>query len=169
MPKIYDYKKIFNMPTLKESAEQFLQLKNIAVAGVSSTKKDAANYIYEKLKKTGYNVFAINPNAKEIDGDPCYPNLASVPEKIEGVVIGTNSKVTLTVVQECATLGIQHAWIHKSFDGGSYSEEAEIFCKENGVNLIPTGCPMMFCKPVDFAHKCIKWVLHATGKMPRKY
>lgn len=155
------------MPTLKESAELFLQLKTIAVAGVSSTKTDAANYVYEKLKNVGYNVFAINPNAKEIDGDLCYPNLASVPEKVEGVVIGTNPKVTLSVVQECVALGIKHVWIHKSLDRGSYSEEAEKFCKENGINLIPTGCPMMFCKPVDFAHKCIKWVLHATGKLPR--
>ena len=157
------------MPSLKESAEQFLQLKAIAVAGVSSTKKDAANYIYEKLKKTGYQVYAINPNAEEIDGDPCYPDLKSVPGQIEGVVIGTNPKVTLQVVHECAELGIHHAWIHKSLDGGSYSKEAELFCKEHDINLIPTGCPMMFCKPVDFAHKCIKWVLHATGKMPRSY
>ena len=157
------------MPTLKESAEKFLQLKTIAVAGVSSTKKDAANYIFEKLKKAGYQVFAINPNATEIDGNPCYPNLASVPEKVDGVVIGTSPKVTLQIVKECAILGIQHAWIHKSFDGGSYSEAAEQFCKEHGINLIPTGCPMMFCKPVDFPHKCIKWVLHATGKLPRTY
>lgn len=157
------------MPTLKESAEQFLQLNTIAVAGVSSTKKDAANYIYEKLKKTGYQVFAVNPNAKEIDGDSCFPNLESVPDRIEGVVIGTNPKVTLSIVKECAKLGIQYVWIHKSLDRGSYSDEAELFCKEHGINLIPTGCPMMFCKPVDFAHKCIKWVLHATGKMPRTY
>jgi len=157
------------MPTLKESAEKFLQLKTIAVAGVSSTKKDAANYIFEKLKKAGYQVFAINPNATEIDGNPCYPNLASVPEKVDGVVIGTSPKVTLQIVEECAILGIQHAWMHQSFDGGSYSEEAEQFCKEHGIHLIPTGCPMMFCKPVDFPHKCIKWVLHATGKLPRTY
>jgi hypothetical protein len=85
------------------------------------------------------------------------------------VVIGTNPKVTLQVVQECDELGIQHAWIHKSLDGGSYSEEAETFCKEHDISLIPTGCPMMFCKPVDLAHKCIKWVLQATGKMPRSF
>ena len=157
------------MQTLKESAENFLKLKSIAVAGVSSTKKDAANYIFEKLQKTGYQVFAINPNATQIDGSPCYPNLSAVPGKIDGVVIGTSPKVTLQIVEECATLGIQHAWIHKAFDGGSYSEEAEQFCKEHGINLIPTGCPMMFCKPVDFPHKCIKWVLHTTGKLPRTY
>lgn len=157
------------MPTLKESAERFLQLKSIAVAGVSSTKKDAANYIYEKLKKSGYQVYAVNPRAKEIDGDPCYPNLGSIPVKVQGVVIGTNPKVTLNVVTECAELGIKHAWIHKSLDSGSYSEEAEKFCKQNGIDLIPAGCPMMFCKPVDFPHKCIKWVLHATGKLPKSF
>lgn len=158
------------MPILKESAKEFLQLKTIAVAGVSSTKKNAANYIYEKLRSAGYYVFAVNPKAIEVmGGDPSYPSLTAIPEQIEGVVIGTHSKVTLSVVQECATLGIQHVWIHKSLDAGSYSEEAEKFCKENGINLIPSGCPLMFCKPVDFPHKCIKWVLHATGKLPRKY
>jgi len=157
------------MPTLKESAEQFLQLKSIAVAGVSSTKKDAANYIYEKLKKSGYQVYAINPNAKEIEGDPCYPNLAAVNSSIDGVVIVTNPKVTLSVVKECATLGIRHAWIHKSVDNGSYTAEAEQFCRENDIDLIPAGCPMMYCHPVDFGHKCIKWFLHFTGKLPKSY
>ncbi len=157
------------MPTLKEAAEEFLQLKSIAVAGVSSTKKNAANYIYEKLMNTGYNVFAVNPNATEIGGEPCFRSLTDIPEKIEGVVIGTNPQVTLSVVEECATLGIHYVWIHKSLDSGSYSQEAERFCKQNGIKLIPNGCPMMFCAPVDFPHKCIKWVLHATGKLPRKY
>lgn len=157
------------MPTLKESAQAFLQLKTIAVAGVSSSKKDAANYIYEKLRKTGYNVFAVNPNAVEVEGDPCYPDLKSVPQQIEGVVIGTSPKVTLSVVEECAGLGINNVWIHKSMDNGSYSKEAEDFCKKNNINLIPAGCPMMFCAPVDFPHRCIKWVLHATGKLPRSF
>lgn len=157
------------MPTLKESAEQFLQLKTIAVAGVSSTKKDAANYIYDKLKNGRYKVFAINPNATDIGGDPCYPNLSSTPEQAEGVVIGTNPKVTLDIVKECAELGIKNAWIHKSLDNGSYSKEAEEFCHNNGINLIPAGCPMMFCKPVDFPHKCIKWVLHTVGRLPKSY
>ena len=156
------------MRTLKEAAEQFLALQTIAVAGVSSTKKDAANYIYEKLKKAGKNVYAVNPRATEIAGDPCYPSLSEIPAKVEGVVIGTGPKNTLSVVEECAKLNIKHAWIHKSIDQGSYSKEAEDFCKEKGIELIPGGCPLMYCKPVDFPHKCIKWVLNLTGKLPAK-
>ena len=159
----------FCMPVLKESAEKFLDLSIIAVAGVSSTKKDAANYIFEKLIKAGKEVYPINPNAKEIAGHPCYPNLSSTPAKPDGVVIATSPKVTLSIVEECAGLGIRHAWIHKSMDNGSYSKEAEQYCKEHGIELIPSGCPMMYCKPVDFPHKCIKWILHATGKLPRSY
>ena len=157
------------MPTLKESAEQFLQLENIAIAGVSATKKNVANYIYDKLKKSGKSVFAVNPKGGEIDGKPCYASLSDVPVKIDGVILGTSPKASLHVVTECATLGIKHAWIHKSLDNGSYSEEAEIFCRDNGIELIPAGCPLMYCKPVDFAHKCIKWFLHTTGKLPKSY
>ena len=155
------------MRSLKESAEEFLKLSTIAVAGVSSSKKDAANYIYEKLKKSGYKVFAINPNAEEVEGDKAYPNLAAIPGEVEGVVIGTSPKATLEVVKDSVENGVKNIWIHKSFDNGSYSKEAEDICIKNEINLIPAGCPMMFCKPVDFAHKCIKWVLSATGKIPK--
>jgi predicted CoA-binding protein len=155
------------MPTLKESAEQFLQLKKIAIAGVSATSKGVPNIIYDKLKKLGYDVFAVNPKGGVIDGDSCFLQLADIPEQVEGVVIGTNPNATLQVVQDCAELGIRHVWIHKSLDGGSYSEEAEKFCARNGIKLIPAGCPMMYCKPVDFPHKCIKWILNVTGKLPK--
>ena len=157
------------MPTLQESAEQFLQLRTIAVAGVSASKKGVGNYIFEKLKKTGYEVYAINPSGKEIDGEKSYVDLASTPAAVQGVVIATAPDKTLSVVQECARLGIKHAWIHRSVDNGSYSSEAEDYCRENGIDLIPMGCPMMFCQPVDLAHKCIKWFLHTFGKMPKTY
>ena len=157
------------MPTYKEAAEQFLQLKTIAVAGVSSTKKSVPNYIYDKLKKSGYTVFAVNPKGGTVDGDPCYTKLSDVPATIEGVVIGTNPKATIQVVSDCHELGIKKIWIHKSVDQGSYSKESELFCQENNIDLIPAGCPMMYCKPVDFPHKCIKWFLHTTGKLPRSF
>ena len=161
--------KFHDMTTLKEASEKFLDLHAIAVTGVSSTKKNPANYIFEKLRNAGKEVYAINPKVNEIDGHVCYNDLSAVPVKIDGVVIGTHPSVTLDTVKSCVELGIKNVWIHRSVDNGSYNAEAELFCRDNGINLIPAGCPMMFCKPVDFPHKCIKWFLHATGKLPRSF
>ena len=65
--------------SFKASAEEFLAQDRIAIAGVSATKPDAtANYIYNKLRETGHSVIAVNPNATDIDGDPCYPNMQAI-------------------------------------------------------------------------------------------
>lgn len=156
------------MSTLKEAADRFLSLKIIAVAGVSSTKKNPANYIYQKLKDAGNDVFAINPRATMAEGDKCYKSLSDLPKKPDGVVIGTRPEVTLSIVEECSKLGIRNVWIHKSVDNGSYSPEAEKYYRENGITVIPGGCPMMFGEQVDFPHKCIKWALGLMGKLPKE-
>ncbi len=156
------------MSSLKEAAEQFMNLEIIAVTGVSSTKKNPANYIYQKLKREGTRVYAINPNAASAEGDPCYASLGDLPQKPDGVVIGTKPEASLAIVKECSKLGIGYVWIHKSIDNGSYSAEAERYCRENGIRLIPGGCPMMFGKDVDLAHKCIKWALGLMGKLPKE-
>jgi len=158
------------MPTLNEAVEDFLSQKRIAVAGVSRTKEDAANIIYRKLKDTGHQVFPINPMAETVEGDPCYPDLKSIPGGVDGVVIVTRPEVTEQIVHQCAEVGISRVWMHRSmeFIGSSISEQAVQFCRENNITVIPGGCPMMFCKPVDFGHRCMRWVLGLTGGLPRQ-
>jgi len=52
--------------------------------------------------------------------------------------------------------------------GTSISEQAVEFCRENSMTVIPGGCPMMFCKPVDFVHTCLHWMLKLTGGLPKQ-
>ncbi|NIR43453.1 MAG: CoA-binding protein, partial [Gemmatimonadetes bacterium] len=150
-----------------EAAKEFLACKRLAVAGVSRSGKEAANIVYRKLRDSGYTVFAVNPNADEVEGDTCYPDLRSLPEPVEGVVIATHPDVTEAVVRECAELGIPRVWLHRSFGQGSVSDDAVGFCREHGITAIPGGCPMMFCEPVDLGHRCIRWILDWTGKLPK--
>jgi predicted CoA-binding protein len=158
------------MPTLNEIVADFLAQKRIAVAGVSRSRHNAANMIYRKLRKTGYQVFPINPKVEIVEGDPCYADLKSVPEKTDGVVIATRPAVTEQLVRQCAELGIPRVWMHRSmgFMGTSVSEPAVKFCLENSIAVIPGGCPMMFCKPVDLAHTCLHWMLKLTGGLPKQ-
>ncbi|GAB4462625.1 MAG: hypothetical protein Kow0031_41120 [Anaerolineae bacterium] len=155
------------MTTLQAMVDDFLAQKRIAVAGVSRGGNAPANIIYKKLRDSGYEVFAINPNAPEIDGAPCYPNLAAVPGGVDGVVAAAHPDVTPQLVRECADLGIPRLWIHRSFGQGSFSDEAVALGKAQNVAVIPGGCPMMFCQPVDLAHKCFRWWLSVTGSLPK--
>ena len=154
------------MTTTTAMAQDFLAQHRIAVAGVSRTENDAANSIYRKLRDNDYTVFAVNPNTETVEGDPCYPDLTSIPDGVDGVVIVTRPEVTERIVRECLDLGVTRVWIHRSFMGNSASDAAVQFCQENGIQVIPGGCPMMFCAP-DFGHRCMKWLMQASGSLPK--
>ena len=108
------------MQTIKEAAEAFLANKRVAVTGVSRTPKThGSNTVYRRLRERGYDVFAVNPNAAEVEGDPCYRDLKSIPGGVEAVVIGTRPERAEATVRECAELGIEHVWMHHGAGGSS--------------------------------------------------
>jgi hypothetical protein len=145
----------------------FLTQKRIAVVGVSRSKDATANLIYKKLKDTGHEVYAVNPNAQTIDGEPCYPDVKSTPNRPDAVMIVTKPDVTEKVVRDCAEAGVSRVWMHCSFLHGmrSTSESAVEFCKSHHISVIPMGCPMLFEPPVDGGHKFIRWWMRITGKL----
>jgi hypothetical protein len=141
----------------KPRIESFLQSKSIAVLGYSSQGSQPANAIYEKLKKNGYRVFAVNPKADQIREVPCYPDVKSIPEAVEGAVVCTPAHASEQAIKECAEKGIAQVWMHTGFGPGSYSPEAFKTAKELGLAVIPGGCPMMYVKP-DIFHRCMGWL-----------
>jgi predicted CoA-binding protein len=62
----------------------------------------------QRLRKRGYEVFAVNPNADEIGGDKCYHDLRSIPGGVGAVGIGTKPETAEATMRECADLGIKH-------------------------------------------------------------
>lgn len=155
------------MPSLPKQVAEFLECRRIAVAGVSRNSNQPANAIYRKLKGAGYDVFAVNPNAEEVEGARCYHDLRSIPERVEAVVIVTHPDAASQVVDECSELGIRLVWFHRSFGQGSVSDEAVKECEQRGMNFIVGGCPMMYCGPVDIAHRCMRWILKIKKRVPR--
>ena len=155
------------MLTLEEAAQDFLAQKRIAVAGVSRQGDTAGNIIYKKLRESGYQAFAVNPNAGEVEGDKCYPNLAAIPDGVDGLVIAAPPQAAVGLVRECAEAGVKRVWMHRSFGQGSVDEEAARLGRELGLTVIPGSCPMMFCEPVDIAHKCMRWFIRVSGRQPQ--
>ena len=157
------------MQTIKEAASDFLANKRIAVTGVSRhPSSHGSNVVYQRLRDRGYEVFAVNPNADEVEGDICYPDLKSIAGGVDAVVIGTSPTHADSTMQECHELGIGSVWMHRSFGQGSVSDSATQFGRKHGITVIDGGCPLMFEPCSDAGHKAMRFVFTVAGNVPKK-
>ena len=147
------------MPKIKEAASEFLASKRVAVTGVSRHPKDhGSNIVYKRLRERGYDVFAVNPNAEEVEGDRCYHDLGSIPGGVEAVVIATRPELADETMRECAELGIEHVWMHWGSGASSVSSSATEYGRQHGITVIDGGCPCMFRPTDDFGHRVMRRV-----------
>ena len=154
------------MASVPASIAEFLQGHRIVVAGVSQDPKSLANTLYNKLKASGYDVIPMNPKGGNVEGIRCATNLASIEGNIDGVFAVTHPRAGVDLVRQCRERGVKRIWFHRSFGEGSRSREAVAEAEKLGVACIDGGCPMMFCEPVDVGHKCIRWFMRVTHKLP---
>jgi hypothetical protein len=145
------------MQPIKEAASEFLAKKRVAVTGVSRTPKThGSNTVYKRLRERGYEVFAVNPNANEVEGDRSYRDLKSIPGGVEAVVIGTRPEIAEQTMRECAQLGIKHVWMHWGAGSSSVSAAATDYGRQHGITVIDGGCPLMFGRTADLGHKVMR-------------
>lgn len=157
------------MQAIKDAAGAFLAHRRIAVTGVSRTPAShGSNIVYKRLKERGYDVFAVNPNAEQVEGDPAYADLHAIPDGVEAVVIGTRPEHAQATMRECEDLGIKHVWMHRLNGAGSVSKEAADYGRGHGITVIDGGCPLMFDPTADPGHKVMRWAFTLNGHVPRQ-
>jgi predicted CoA-binding protein len=161
-------KEVIVPTTMKEAASEFLAKRRVAVTGVSRDPQNhGSNVVYRRLRERGYEVFATNPNADELEGDSSYHDLRSLPGGVEAVVIGTRPEIAEETMRECAELGIKHVWMHRRPGAGSVSEAAAEYGRERGIMVIDGGCPCMFDPTADLGHKVMRIVFTLNGNVPK--
>jgi predicted CoA-binding protein len=149
--------------TTKAAIEGLLSQQVLAVAGASRDRGKFGNSVYRELKARGYRVLAVNPNAETIEGDPCYPSLKALPEKVGGLVTVTQPAISEQMVREAAELGIRHVWLQQ----GSESPAAVQFCQEHGMNVVAGECILMYQPNTEFVHKFHRFFKEAFGGKPK--
>lgn len=147
----------------KKIIDEFLAQKPIAVIGVSRDSRKFGYICYRELKMKGFPVFAVNPNINSIDGDGCYPDLKSLPEKAAAVLVVVPPVQTEKVVAEALECGLRYVWMQK----GSESEKAIEFCRDNGITVIHNECILMFAHPVESFHKFHRFFVKLIGRLPK--
>lgn len=155
--------------TFETKVHDFLDQKRIAIAGVlrDNGRYPVGNLVYDRLKSTGHDVFAVNPHMRDFKSNRCYPNLQSIPGGVDGIVIITRPEATERIVRDCTEAGVQRVWMHQSMTGGlSVSPNAVEYCRQHDIAVIAGACPMMYGANADFGHRCMRWMLKVTGGLP---
>ena len=121
--------------TLEEKIDRFLGGSPHAVVGASQDRSKYGNKVLRAYLQKNRAVFAVNPNADDVEGQQAYPNLASLPTPVHGISVITPPNVTEAIVEQAGDLGIANIWMQPSAE----SETAILRAQELGMNVIAGG------------------------------
>ena len=141
--------------------DQFVSSKRIAVVGMSRSGKKFGNMASKELKAKGYEIFPVHPEAKEIDGMTCYPDLKSLSGQVDGVWISIPPKNVPPVLDEAAEIGLKNIWLQQ----GAWSAEVQQTIDRLNLSVVSKKCIMMYAPPVKSIHKFHRTIVGIFGKL----
>ena len=146
---------------MDQAIQDFVACQRIAVVGASRGGKKFGNAAAKELQTRGYQVFIIHPEAQEIDGQPCYPNLSALRGQIDAVLISVPAAQAAAVMREAASLDIRHVWLQQ----GAESPDLLTLGQELGLSLVSKKCVLMYAPPVKSFHGWHRGFVKLVGKL----
>jgi predicted CoA-binding protein len=111
----------------------------VAVVGATDNPAKYGSVIYRDLKAKGFRVFPVNLHRSTVDGDPAYPDLASLPERPTVIDVVVPPDQTMKVLEQVVDLGLDHVWVQP----GAEDDEVERFVAEHGLDALVNTCIMV--------------------------
>ena len=121
--------------TTDSQIDQFLAQPAFAVIGASRDRSKYGNKVLRCYQQNGRTAYPVNPNADEIEGLACSPDLASLPNPVQAASIITPPEITEKIVEQAAEAGVQHLWMQP----GAESKAAVQRAAELGLQVIAGG------------------------------
>jgi uncharacterized protein len=138
------------MPFANPEPEQIKALlrsvKTIAVVGFSPKPGRASYGVARQMQRFGYRIIPVRPGIGEGLGEKAYPNLASVPERIDLVNVFRASEYVSQVVEECLRLELKHIWMQENI----WNEEAAARARAAGMTVVMDRCVLR-----DYTRLCL--------------
>lgn len=150
------------MNTFNEITD-FLGTKKLAIAGASRNPKKFGGIVLAELKKKGFEIYPVHPEATEIDGIACYRTLDDLPSGVDRLYIVTAPDQTTGIVEQAVKRRISKIWIQQK----SETKEALKLAKDQNIPVISGRCIMMFLEPVGGIHGFHRWLTRLFGVYPK--
>jgi uncharacterized protein len=148
------------------TAIELLDQPRLAVVGATDHPSSFGRTVYQALRSNGCDAVAVHPRGSTVDGDPCHPDLSSVPGPVDGAIIMVNRDAALEVVRDCVALGIPGVWLFEGLGGpAAVSTEAVELCERHSISVVAGACPLMFLDPVGWPHRVHRRLRAARGAL----
>ena len=152
--------------TERQTIDDFLAQKRIAIVGVSRSARDFTRSLFDEFVRRGYDAIPVNPNTGEIDGRKCFASVGQIEPKADAALIMTPAAQSETVARECSEAGVPRVWFYRAVGQGAVNERAVDLCESKGMRVVAGRCPFMFFPNPGF-HGWHGLLLKLIGRYPR--
>jgi predicted CoA-binding protein len=121
---------------MEKEKEIFDSCSTVAIVGLSVNEERPSNHVGNYLKEKGYKIIPVNPYATEILGEKCFPDLKSIPEKVDIVDIFRRSDSVIPLVDEAIQIGARVVWMQE----GVVNAEAAAKAEKAGLRVVMDKC-----------------------------
>jgi len=110
--------------------------RTIAVVGISPREERDSHRVARYLQRVGYHIIPVNPRLTEVLGEPCYPDLASVPEEVDLVDVFRAPEEAPAISRDATRIGAETLWMQL----GIVSDEAAGIAGSAGLQVVMDRC-----------------------------
>jgi predicted CoA-binding protein len=146
---------------MNQAILDFIECKRLAVIGASRKGDKFGNTVSKELRERGYQVFIGHPEANENDGEPCYPNLAKVMDKVDGVFVYVPAAQATGVFHQASEAGLRNVWLQQQAEIPKVIELG----KELDLDVVYGKCILMYALPVHSYHAVHRFFVNLFGQL----
>ena len=119
-----------------DQIKKILEMKNVAVVGMSRHSEKAAHFVPKYLHENGFNITPVNPTADEILEKKCFKEINDVHDEIDIVDIFRPSDQVLPIIKEAIKKNPKVIWLQEEI----HNEEAEQLARDAGIDVVFNRC-----------------------------
>jgi predicted CoA-binding protein len=116
--------------------------KKVAVVGLSSDQTRPSYAVARHLQRKGFKIIPVNPNETEVLGEKAYPNLTTIPEKVEIVDIFRRPEEIPAIVDEAIKIEVKVVWIQE----GVINHPTALKASQHGITVVTGRCMSKECR-----------------------
>ncbi len=117
-------------------AKIFAETHTIAIVGLSGDPERPSYHVADYLIAQGYNVIPVSPSVASILSRKCYPDLASIPEKVDVVDVFRRAEDVPPIAEQAIKIGARVLWMQE----GIVNEAAAARARQAGLTVVMNKC-----------------------------